>query len=215
MKIHNVQQNTLAWEELRCGIITASAMTNVMAGSAKNANERKTRATYMREKAGEIITGRPHSGYYNKDMERGHILEAEAFEIYGDTMGVTPVAVGFVTNHDNLGTVGASPDGFVLDIGGVEIKNHAPHVMIDKMVNEKISIDYYRQTQTNIWVCEREYWDYMGYCPGMQPYIRRVYRDDGMIEVMQKEVISFYQELKELIYTIRNTAVFAEYEGAA
>lgn len=211
MKIHDVLQNTIDWHELRCGIVTASSITKVIAGSGKSASERKTRASYMREKVGEIITGRPHTGYYNSDMERGHMLESEAFDIYGDTMNESPYSVGFVTNHDEIGTVGASPDGFVSDDGAVEIKNHAPHVMIDLIQNDKISTTYYRQIQCGLWVCERDYWDYMGYCPGMQPYIRRIYRDDDLIESMRHETISFYGDLQHLMERIKETPAFAEY----
>lgn len=89
---HKVQQNSPEWFALREPLITAS---NAYALLTRGKNACKNSA------------GGSGSGFW---AERGHILEAEALEVYEAVYGVEVERVGFVTNAD-FPECGYSPDG--------------------------------------------------------------------------------------------------------
>lgn len=197
MQIHDVEQGTPEWRQARCGIITASNMSSVLAKG-----EGKTRMGLMHDMMGEIITGKPASSYSNKHMERGKEWEPEAIELYEITKGVTATIVGFVTNDFPCGRVGASPDFLVGDTGGGEIKTKLPRLQIELLFADRVPPEHKAQIQTNLWVCEREYYDFCSYCEGMPLFIKRVERDEPYIVNMATEVAAFYAEMQEKLAKI-------------
>jgi hypothetical protein len=71
IEIFDFPQNSPEWFEARRGIATASMFATIQA-SGKGGGESKTRATYLRKLAGEIITGKPAENFSNGAMQRGH-----------------------------------------------------------------------------------------------------------------------------------------------
>src|SRR4051812_4435301 len=108
MEILNMDQGSPEWFAARAGIPTASMFATVMA-SGKNGGESKGRRTYMLKLAGEIITGEPMDNYSNGHMERGHVMEPEARDLYSFMTDAEPELVGFIRN----GRKGASPDSLI------------------------------------------------------------------------------------------------------
>lgn len=88
-----VDQGSAEWHRLRCGIPTASNFATVMAKG-----EGKTRSKYMRELAGEIITGECAESYSNAHMERGKEQEDDARRLYAFLTDSEPQLVGFIRN---------------------------------------------------------------------------------------------------------------------
>lgn len=195
MEIFNCDQGSEEWFACRAGIPTASKFATVIAKG-----EGKTRGKYMRQLAGEILTGVPMDGYTNVHMERGKEMEDEARELYAFVHDADIHRVGFIRN----GMKGGSPDSLVGNNGGLEIKTALPDIHIERLEKNRIPPEHVAQVQGNIWIGEREWWDFVSYWPAL-PLLRvRVYRDDDYIKTLSDEIDRFNDELAVLVERIRN-----------
>jgi hypothetical protein len=172
IEIIDCEQGTEAWFKARLGIPTASRFATVMAKG-----EGKTRSEYMRKLAGEILTGEPMDSYSNGHMERGAESEPEARDLYEFTAGVELTRVGFIKN----GAKGCSPDSLIGNDGGLEVKSALAHIQIDRLLRKDLPPEHRAQVQGNIWVCERQWWDFASFSPKLPLFVVRVPRDDGYI----------------------------------
>ena len=199
VELLDLEQGTEAWFQVRAGLPTASEFATVQA-RGKDGGESVTRRSYMLKLAGELLTGLPApEGYRNADMDRGHDQEAEARSLYAFTY--EPVTrIGFIRN----GRKGASPDSLVGSAGGLEVKCAIPSVQIDRLLKGRVPPEHVAQVQGNIWVSEREWWDFMSYCPGLPPLIVRAPRDEAYIAQLSKAVDAFNSELDAVVASIRS-----------
>lgn len=195
MQVFNdIEQGSPEWFAARAGIPTASRFATVMAKG-----EGKTRAEYMRKLAGEIITGELAEGFTTPHMERGKAMEDEARETYAFINGVEPYQVGFIRNGDK----GASPDSLIGTDGGLEIKTALPHIQIDRLERDRLPPEHKAQVQGNLWISEREWWDFVSYWPRLPVLTFRVYRDEEYIKTMSDEIDRFNDEKAALVERIR------------
>ncbi len=195
MQVFNdIEQGTPEWFSARAGIPTASRFSTVMAKG-----EGKTRAEYMRKLAGEIITGELAEGFTTPHMERGKLMEDEARETYAFINSVEPYQVGFIRSGDK----GASPDSLIGTDGGLEIKTALPHIQIDRLERDRLPPEHKAQVQGNLWISEREWWDFVSYWPRLPMLITRVYRDEPYIKTMSDEIDRFNDEKAALVERIR------------
>lgn len=195
MQVYNdIEQGTPEWFAARAGIPTASRFSTVMAKG-----EGKTRAEYMRKLAGEIITGELAEGFTTPHMERGKLMEDEARETYAFINSVEPYQVGFIRSGDK----GASPDSLIGTDGGLEIKTALPHIQIDRLERNRLPPEHKAQVQGNLWISEREWWDFVSYWPRLPMLITRVYRDEPYIKTMSDEIDRFNDEKAALVERIR------------
>lgn len=198
IQIIDVEQGSPEWFAARAGIPTASEFSTVMAVGPKGGKS-ATRVAYLNKLVGEIITGEPMASYQNADMERGKMMEDEARDLYAFTRDVEPIRVGFLRNGDK----GASPDSLIGNNGGLEIKSAAPHIQVARLLADELPSEHVAQVQGNIWVSEREYWDFCSYCPKMPLFITRVYRDEDYIKKLALAVELFNVELQQTVDYIR------------
>ena len=133
LEIIECEQGSPDWYRHRMKIPTASEFATVMA-KGKGGNESKTRAKYLRQLAGEILTDEPMENYTNAYMERGKLLEPEIRNLYCMMANCDVRQIGFLRN----GRVGASPDGLIGSDGMIEIKSEAPHLLIETILADKI-----------------------------------------------------------------------------
>lgn len=197
-RIIECQQGEPEWFAARLGLPTASEFATILA-KGKDGGKSLTRKTYMMKLAGEILTGEPMETYSNQHMERGKEWEAEAREAYELMKDVDTQQVGFIVNGDK----GCSPDSLIGTDGGLEIKTALPHIQVERLLRGDLPPEHRAQVQGNIWVCEREYWDFVSYCRGLPLLIVRVPRDDGFIATLAGAVKAFNEELAETVKTVR------------
>ena len=190
----DIEQGTPEWFAVRAGIPTASMYATVMA-SGKGGAASKTRRTYMLKLAGERLTGEPMDNYSNHHMERGHEHEPLARDAYALLMDVEPEQVGFIRTGDT----GASPDSLVGDNGLVEIKSKLAHLHLDVLDRDEVPCEHTVQVQGQIWVAEREWCDFVSYCPRLELFVKRVYRDEEKIQEIATAVDKFNYELNEFV----------------
>lgn len=199
IQIISCEQGSAEWFEARCGIVTASEFSTVMA-KGKDGGASVTRTNYMHRLAGEIVTGEPDPDVYtNAHMERGKEMEDEARNLYAYLKNLDPQRVGFIRN----GQKGASPDALIGDDGGLEIKSATRTVQIGRIKRDDLPPEHKAQVQGNIWVSGRDWWDFVSYCPKLPPLIKRVHRDDIYIKQMSAAVDVFNEELALLVERIR------------
>lgn len=53
--------------------------------------------------------------------------------------------------------------------------------------------EHVAQCQGGLWVSEREWIDFISYWPGMPMFVKRMYRDDAMINKIDGRVKTFYE----------------------
>jgi hypothetical protein len=198
MEVFDFDQGDDAWFQARLGIPTASKFATVMAKG-----EGKTRSKYMRTLAGEILTGEPSESFTNAHMERGKTMEDEARQMYAFIQRADVKRVGFIRN----GNKGASPDSLVGANGGLEIKTAIPDIQIERLERNRLPPEHVAQVQGNIWLSEREWWDFVSYWPRLPMLTVRVYRDEDYIKEMSRAVMTFNAELAELVERIRRYGV--------
>lgn len=196
----DVEQGTPEWHECRRGIPTASEFGAVLA-KGRSKSEGLTRRRYLLDIAGEIITGKPCESWSgNRHTERGKALEPEARRLYAFIRGVDVDQVGFYRR----GRVGASPDGTVISNGSLEIKTKLPALHLDILDRQQVPPEHMPQIQGVLWVTGREWCDFMSYCPGIQPFIKRVYRDEQFIAELAIEIASFNAEVDAIVARFGN-----------
>ena len=195
-----IEQGTPEWFEARLGVVTASRFADVMAKGRSGA-ESKTRRTYMLTLLGERLTGEVQESYSNNHMERGQEMEADARAAYEFQSGNDVRQVGFVRKDDNIG---ASPDGLIDEDGLLEIKTKLPHRHLDCLLSEKVPTEHTAQIQGQLWVCEREWLDFVSYWPGLPLFVKRVNRDDPYIKTMSEAVDKFVSDMADLEAKLRS-----------
>lgn len=190
MQIYNCDQNSPDWFEARRGIPTASGFSAILAKG-----EGRSRASYMKKLANEIVTGEQTKSFENEHTIRGHIMEADARELYIAETGFELTQVGFISN----GRAGCSPDSLIGDDGGVEIKSKLPKILQNIIRKDKSPPEHTAQVQGTLWITEREWWDMCIYWPDMPLFVKRVYRDEHYITRLAEAVDKFNEELHQLV----------------
>lgn len=193
MQVHNMEQGTQEWFDVRAGIVTASRAKDLMAKG-----QGKTRLAYMYQLIGEVMTGEPVQVFKgNEHTERGHEMEPVARELYEQRVGTEVVQTGFIRNHDDIGGAGYSPDGLVGEHGALEIKSRLPHIQAELLDTGKVPRDSMLQMQFGMWVAGLDWCDYVSYWPGMPLFVQRVEFDAEMADEIQEALIKFYAEMNQ------------------
>jgi len=189
MKIHDVEQGSDAWRELRAGTPTASnAHKIITAGLKVAASSRK----YVCWLIAEGIIG-PADECDTKFMQRGTAMEKEAIRWYEWDQEIKVQRVGFITTDD--GQFGCSPDGLVGKDGGIEIKCASAGVHVENILG--MSTAYMPQVQACMMVTGRAWWDLVSFNPEMPRAMVRVVRDEVYIGKLQAALEVFIPRLDE------------------
>ena len=155
-----MEQCSPEWFEIKDLKLTASEATAIgTAGAGLQSLCQKLVVTH--------ITGERNS-FSTKDTERGIELEPMArdfYELENLGPGEKVQQVGFIEIDEFSG---CSPDGLVLDDGGLEIKcpNNAKY--FDALLGAKINSAYIWQVQMCMLLTERKWWDIMLFNPNYE-----------------------------------------------
>lgn len=155
------EQGTQEWMELRRGKLTASRMSDAMAGK-----ETASRKGYIAQLVAERLTGNIAPSFCNDAMNWGTEHEPIARAEYEILTGHDVNLIDFV-NHPELEWCGASPDGLILDLGLIEIKcpNTATH--IDYLLGQKPPTKYVPQMALQLICTGRKWVDFVSFDPRM------------------------------------------------
>ena len=199
---HDLQQGTCEWLAARRGLLTASEMSLIITPTLKAANNDKTRA-HLYELLAQRISGHLEETFQGGDIERGHIGEVYARQIYHEQVAETQEC-GFVTNDKWGFTLGYSPDWLVGEEGLAECKSRRQkyqvqtvieHVAIGKSLT--IPADYVLQCQTGLMVTERKWLDFVSYHGGLPMVVIRVWPDPTIQEAIIEAATAFEKQIAE------------------
>jgi hypothetical protein len=199
IEVFDMEQGSEDWYRVRMGVITASEFRTVMAQARDGSKDSKTRREYMLKLMGERLTGDPMYRYRNDHMERGHAQEAEARDMYAFLTDLEPRQVGFIKN----GTIGCSPDSLIGDDGMLEIKTKLAHLQLDVLLGRTVPSEHYAQIQGQLWVADRDFCDFVSYCPKLPLFTKRVLRDEAYIARIRDAVDLFEREMATLMDAIQ------------
>lgn len=212
--IHNVEQRSQEWHELRLGKVTASRAKDTMAfykptkvqvAAGFPPNEMAIRKSYREGIVAERLTGLPADPepYVSYDMKWGIVNEDIATAVYQmEKRAVVEKAPFF--EHPKL-KAGVSPDGVVTDIstgeiGLIEVKclrsaNHLYKVIRDQAIPK----DFTDQIQMQLWITGYDWCDFVAYDSrlpeGLRIYIERMAYDKEYVDnVLEPNVKKFLDE---------------------
>lgn len=198
-----IEQGTPEWFAQRCGKVTASRISDLMAKTKSGWGA--SRKNYMAQLVAERLTGTVAETYTNAAMAWGIETEAQARAAYEAANLVTVEEAGFV-GHATIDNAGASPDGYV-GYGLLEIKcpNTATH--IDTLLSGKIADKYIKQMQWQMACTGRPWCDFVSYDPrvgaDLSLWVKRVDRDDAMIADIEANVVQFLDEIEQQVSQLK------------
>lgn len=175
---------------MRLGLITCSEIKTIRADGAGA-------QTYINGLAYERITGESSAVFSgNLWTERGHELEPVAREAYERKTGFKVEQVSFIKN---LG-FGYSPDGLVGDNGLIEIKAKQPKDQIALLRSGDIPKEHLDQLDGGLLCSNREWIDFVAYCPNLPIFIKRVYAKDRIqqIEKLNELIAKYNVQIKDV-----------------
>ena len=118
MIVHDIEQNTPGWFQLKNGKPSGSNGHRLVTPTGKASEGLEA---YAQELAADLYRGKPADTWAgNKHTDRGHELEPVAADNYEFMYGAKLRKVGFITDDNN--SYGVSPDRLVGRSGLVEIK---------------------------------------------------------------------------------------------
>ena len=157
IQVHDIEQGTDAWQQLREGLYTGSGADKLLkhSGSIKVVNG--VASAYALSE----ITG--FNGNFH--TKRGHILEDEAIELYEQIKKVTVDRPGFVTNS-RFPTCGYSPDGVRHD-RTIECKAFEPKKHME-IFDGAIPLKVLAQCHFGMLICGKKLCDLIIYNPDLE-----------------------------------------------
>lgn len=193
-----IVQGSPEWLAARAGKVTASRLADVIGKQKDGKTYLAARANYLFELLCERLSGASEPGFVSREMLWGTEQEPFARQAYEARCGVEVYEVGFV-DHPEIAMSGASPDGFVLEDGLVEIKAPLTSTHVATLDSGTVPSRYVTQIQWQLACTGRAWCDFVSYDPrlppGLQLFVKRVPRDVSMILELEGEVVSFLREL--------------------
>jgi len=200
MKIHQIKQQTEPWFELRRQHpLTASNSTAIITAG-------KGLETLCWKAVAERMSSKKVEHYSNEHTERGNELEPQAIAIYELETGNEVEQIGFITNSKISKSAGASPDGWVLKDGGIEVKCPDDIKYLKLLADYKdtgemtIEKGYFYQMQMQMLLGERKWTDYVVFNPNFKEniIIQRVEADKKIFEKLLIGIIAGEQIISKI-----------------
>jgi hypothetical protein len=191
--LESLEQGTEEWADQRRGMVTASVVGKlVTARTLKPADNDESRGLTALLVA-ERITGWTDPTYMNDDMWRGVTEEPRARDWYGEQFAMPVCEVGFMILERDGWTLGYSPDGLVGTNGLIEVKAPRAKAHLRTILSGEVPGHYMAQLQAGLLVSGREWIDYLSWCGGMPPFVKRVLPDPKWHEAIVAAVEKFEQ----------------------
>lgn len=198
--IKDIDQGSDEWLQMRCGSIGGTGI-NIVASNGKQRDQ------LVYKVASEIVTGVKVEEFKFKHADRGHQYEQEAINYYSFETDNDVEQIAMVRLDDRRHY---SPDGLVDQDGKIEVKVRLPHVFAEALVKKYFPTSTRRQIYWGLFVCERDWSDYIQYCPemermGLNPIIiDRIERDENEIDSLVSAYNQFASEVDAVCKMLRS-----------
>jgi len=204
-----MEQGSDEWIAARVGSLGASRLHEALARTKTGYGA--SRANLLAELACERLTGVPADKYVNAAMQNGIDREPQARAAYAWHCDADVVEIGLI-KHPTIANSHASPDGLVGEEGLVEIKAPQPATHLATLLGDAIPRKYLLQMSWQMACSGRKWCDFVSWCPAfpepMQLFVKRIHRDDALIETIEGEAREFLSEVDATVAELR-----ARYEG--
>lgn len=210
-------QGSREWFECRMGRVTASEVASVLAflkRGEKKGGDRAKRSNYKTQIVSERLSGHINmDGYVSPAMMHGNDYEAVARAEYRFRSGNEVDLLGFVF-HPTIEMAGSSPDGFIDDDGGLELKCPNTTTHFEYMMAGDVPEEYEPQMMFGMACTGRMWWDFCSFDPRVperhQVFTKRLYRREERIAEIEAGVIQFLSEVDDVIERLNalNPAIF-------
>ena len=200
--VHDVEQRSPAWLQLRVGLLTGSCADAILAQRKKGTGELKARADLRRRLVCERITGLSQEEPFRASahMERGEAMEPAAFAAYEAETGLGAARVGFIS-HATL-KAGCSPDGYIGDWEGIlELKVPKSTTHLDYVLNPAaFQQEYFGQVVHALWLTGAQWCDLVSFdnrLPSTLELVRvRIMAADVDLVAYEQAVMQFLAEVE-------------------
>jgi putative phage-type endonuclease len=197
-----IEQRSADWFAARAGKFTGSKFVDVLARNKKTGEPLKAYHDLIWQIVVERMTGQPVEGANGYALQWGTDVEPFAREAYEFETGNIVTESGFVL-HPKYDFVGASPDGLIGKLLGLEMKcpkNSAVH--LERFISG-VPEEYIPQIQGSMWVTGRECWDFVSFDPRMPESHRLliipVDRDEKIIQQIEESVLEAEVQVRLLM----------------
>ncbi len=203
IKYHeDVEQGSDIWFALRCGLLTASEMKNILTPTLKIAKNDKVK-NHVYEIAAQRMSRYVEPSFINDAMLRGCEDEISA-KIKYDENYAEVTDMGFVTNDEWGFTIGFSPDWLVGEDGFAESKSRKQSLQFKNIVEQEVPVENIIQVQTGLLVTKRKWCDYVSYSGGMPMNVIRVLPDLVIHNAIIEASTLFEEQVKQQIAIYKN-----------
>jgi putative phage-type endonuclease len=206
MIIFDIEQQSEAWFEARCGRITGTRFKALVA--KETTDSYKDLVTNI---VCEIITNKAEETYSNANMEHGIETEPEARKEYESICGIEVKQVGFIIpdeEHKYHEWIGISPDGVIEPDGMIEIKCPLARTHFEYIEAGKLPSEYRYQVQGQLFVTGFKYCDFMSYVEGMKSFIIRVYPDQELFKEFEIRLDKLIEQVKQKIINYNKYEIY-------
>jgi len=195
------KQGSISWHKARLQSVGSTGLSKIITNAKCERSE--SRAAYILEKAGDIISQDSKPIFQTWEMKWGHKYEPEARNLFSlaNSIEISQCAMIF---SDDLKRWHISPDGFNEDIEiGLEIK--CPQIKEFKRTKKanKMPTKHILQVQSSLALTGFKSWYFMSFFPGLHPFMTRVDRDEEKIKIIKAEVRIFLRDLDKEIEELR------------
>lgn len=192
-----IEQRSDEWFAQRRGMITASAVSQLLTPTLKVASNDTSRGL-VASLAAERITGHSEPTRMTDDMWRGVLHEPHAIEAYSKHHA--PVeACGFMVLEQDGWQLGYSPDGLVGSDGLVEVKCPRAKGHLRTILSGEVPAQHMAQLQAGLLVSGRKWVDFISFHGGLPLFVKRVSPQDEWFEVITAAVAAFEENATQMI----------------
>lgn len=215
MILHECEQGSLEWQNIRLGIPTASQFHRIVQPGGtprlkKNGEPYKSQAGELAESrwtyAYELVAERLLKIGKNSiadlpSVRRGKMLESDAMNHFRIATDFEVAQAGFIT--PDHGRYGCSPDGLVVgELSGVELKAPEPPKHLEYF-HEGPGTDYRCQYQGSLLTTGFDAWWFMSYHEYLPEALYRFERDEPFIKKLEVGLDQFCDEVDEIEHKVR------------
>jgi hypothetical protein len=190
----DVCQNTVEWQKLKRGVLSASRIPRIITPTLKVAENQESRSLVF-----EIVAERAYDymddDFQSYDMQRGLVEETYAKALYSEKVAPTKDC-GFITN-DKLGfVIGMSPDWLVGDDKYAECKSKKGRIQVKTILEGEVPKEHIIQIQAGLFISERAACDFISYGNGYPMMIKEVLPEPDIQDAIATACVAFEDAVK-------------------
>ena len=191
-EIHEAEQGTQEWLDLRKGRITGTRLKQVMGKDSSKLIYEMIAEKYKKEES-----------YQSDAMSIGVLHEPWAIDQYEIETGQKVTEVGFITKGEN---VGLSPDGMVGKKKAIEVKSPSLAKHIEYIVDDKLPAEYkWQVVHYFVVVDDLKELDFISYNPDFP--LKELHIVNVTREALSEEIKTAQEKLEKFIEKYNQTII--------